>query len=65
MTPTVDSPANEFEIPHHRNLKTIWWYHSPNRGWLIQVDIGGRPLSPTGPKQFSNNFGNLLFLAVF
>jgi hypothetical protein len=21
MTPTVDSPANEFEIPHHRNLK--------------------------------------------
>jgi hypothetical protein len=23
MTPTVESPANEFEIPHHRNLKTI------------------------------------------
>jgi hypothetical protein len=23
MTPTVDSPANDFEIPHHRNLKTV------------------------------------------
>jgi hypothetical protein len=32
---------------------------------LIQVDIGGHPPFPTGSKQFSGNFGNLLFLAVF
>jgi hypothetical protein len=31
---------------------------------LIQVDIGGHPPFPTGSKQFSGNFGNLLFLAV-
>jgi hypothetical protein len=30
-----------------------------------EVDIGGHPPFPTGPKQFSGNFGNLLFLAVF
>jgi hypothetical protein len=28
------------------------------------VDIGGHPPFPTGSKQFSGNFGNLLFLAV-
>jgi hypothetical protein len=32
---------------------------------LIQVDIGGHQPFPTGSKQFSGNFGNLLFLAVF
>jgi hypothetical protein len=32
---------------------------------LIQVDIGGHPPSPTGSKQFSGNFGNLLFIPVF
>jgi hypothetical protein len=32
---------------------------------LIQVDIDGHPPFPTGSKQFSDNFGNLLFLAVF
>jgi hypothetical protein len=32
---------------------------------VIQVDIGGHPPFPTGSKQFSGNFGNLLFLAVF
>jgi hypothetical protein len=32
---------------------------------MIQVDIGGHPPSPTGSKQFSGNFGNLQFLAVF
>jgi hypothetical protein len=37
----------------------------PKEGGLIQVDIGGHPPSPTGSKQFSGNFGNLLFLAVF
>jgi hypothetical protein len=29
------------------------------------VDISGQPPFPTGSKQFSGNFGNLLFLAVF
>jgi hypothetical protein len=31
---------------------------------VIQMDIGGHPPFPTGSKQFSDNFGNLLFLAV-
>jgi hypothetical protein len=29
------------------------------------VDIGGHPLLSTRSKQFSDNFGNLLFLAGF
>ena len=29
------------------------------------MDIGGYPPFPTGSKQFSDNFGNLLFLASF
>jgi hypothetical protein len=33
--------------------------------FLIQVDIGGHPPFSTGSKQFSGNFGNLLFLAGF
>jgi hypothetical protein len=33
--------------------------------FLIQVDISGHPPFPTDSKQFSGNFGNLLFLAVF
>jgi hypothetical protein len=37
----------------------------PKEGGLIHVDIGGHPRFPTGSKQFSGNFGNLLFLAVF
>jgi hypothetical protein len=32
---------------------------------MIQVDIGGHPPFPTGSKQFSGNFDNLLFLTVF
>jgi hypothetical protein len=32
---------------------------------LIQMDISGHPPFPTGSKQFSDIFGNLLFLAVF
>jgi hypothetical protein len=35
------------------------------KGQVIQVDIGGHPPFPTGSKQFSGNFGNLLFLAGF
>ena len=36
--------------------------HTPR---MIQVDISGHPPFPTGSKQFSGNFGNLLFLAGF
>jgi hypothetical protein len=32
---------------------------------LIEVDIDDHPPFPTGSKQFSGNFGNLLFLAGF
>ena len=32
---------------------------------MIQVDIGGHPPFPTGSKQRSGNFDNLLFLAGF
>jgi hypothetical protein len=42
-----------------------WRPFIPKEGGLIQVDIGGHPPFPTGSKQFSGNFGNLLFLAVF
>jgi hypothetical protein len=44
---------------------TQWRPFLPKEGGLIQVDIGGHPPFPTGSKQFSGNFGNLLFLAVF
>jgi hypothetical protein len=42
-----------------------WRPFLPKEGGLIQVDIGGHPPFPTGSKQFSGNFGNLLFLVVF
>ena len=42
-----------------------WIYLLPKEGGLIQVDIGGYPPFPTGSKEFSSNFDNLLFLAVF
>jgi hypothetical protein len=32
---------------------------------MIQVDIRGHPPFPNGSKQFSDHFGNLLFLACF
>jgi hypothetical protein len=44
---------------------TQWRPFLPKEGGLIQVYIGGHPTFPTGSKQFSGNFGNLLFLAVF
>jgi len=34
------------------------------KSFMIQVDIGGHAPFPTSSKQFSGNFGNLLFLAV-
>jgi hypothetical protein len=43
-------------------LLSLWKYV---KNLLIQVDIGGHPPSPTGPKHVFGNFGNLLFLAVF
>jgi hypothetical protein len=42
-----------------------WRPFLPKDGGLIQVDIGGHPPLPIRSKQFSGNFGNLLFLAVF
>jgi hypothetical protein len=33
--------------------------------FMIQMDIGGHPPFPTGSKQLSEIYGNLLFLAVF
>jgi hypothetical protein len=42
-----------------------WRTLLPKEGVLIQVDIGGHPPFPNGSKQFSGNFGNLLFLAGF
>jgi hypothetical protein len=42
-----------------------WRPFIPKDGVLIQLDISGHPPFPTGSKQFSGNFGNLLFLAVF
>jgi hypothetical protein len=60
-------------IPHLSMVETYYFFHDfkslhalKNLSQvLIQVDIGGHPPSPTGSKQFSDNFGNLLFLAVF
>jgi hypothetical protein len=51
-----------FPLPGH---SMQWIPFLPKEGGLIQVDIGGHPPFPTGSKQFSGNFGNLLFLAVF
>jgi hypothetical protein len=44
---------------------TQWRPLLPKEGGLIQVDIGGHPPFPNGSKQFSDHFGNLLFLAGF
>jgi hypothetical protein len=44
---------------------TQWRPLLPKEGVLIQVDIGGHSPFPTGSKHFSDNFGNLLFLAGF
>jgi hypothetical protein len=46
-------------FPHQRPLGIIFLHQ------MIQVDIGGHPPFPTGSKQLSGNFGNLLFLAGF
>jgi hypothetical protein len=55
--------SNRFPLSPRNS--TQWRPLLPKEGGLIQVDIGGHPPSPTGPKHVSNNFGNLLFLAVF
>jgi hypothetical protein len=41
-----------------------WRPFLPNDGVFIHMDIIGHPPFPTVPKQFSDNFGNLLFFAV-
>jgi hypothetical protein len=46
-------------------LYSIWISHFLIfLGLMVQVDIGGHPPFSTASKQFSGNFGNLLFLAV-
>jgi hypothetical protein len=42
-----------------------WRLFLPKDVGLVQVDIGGHPPFPTGSKQFSGYFCNLLFLVVF
>jgi hypothetical protein len=41
-----------------------WRKFLPKEGGLIHVDIGGHPPFTTVSKQFSGNFGYLLFLVV-
>jgi hypothetical protein len=41
-----------------------WRPFIDKEGGYIYMDIGGHPPFPTGSKQFYDNFGNLLFLAV-
>jgi hypothetical protein len=62
-----NSPRFRFSnrFPLSPGNSTQWRPLLPKEGGLIQVDIGGHPPSPTGPKHVSGNFGNLLFLAVF
>jgi hypothetical protein len=62
-----NSPRFRFNnhFPLSPGNSTQWRPLLPKEGGLIQVDIGGHPPSPTGPKHVSGNFGNLLFLAVF
>jgi hypothetical protein len=52
-----------FSLPPGNSMQ--WRPLLPKEGELIQVDISGHPPFPTGSKQFSSNFGNLLFLAGF
>jgi hypothetical protein len=61
------SPRFRFNnrFPLSPGNSTQWRPLLPKEGGLIQVDIGGHPPSPTGPKHVFGNFGNLLFLAVF
>jgi hypothetical protein len=61
-----NSPRFRFNkrFPLSPGNSTQWRPLLPKEGGLIQVDIGGHPPFPTRSKQFSGNFGNLLFLAV-
>jgi hypothetical protein len=74
QTKQRDVSSNTSNSPRCRSSKrfslspgnsTQWRPLLPKEGGLIQVDIGGHPPFPTGSKQFSGNFGNLLFLAGF
>jgi hypothetical protein len=55
--------TNCFSLSPRNSMQ--WIPLLPKEGGLIQVDIGGHPPFPNGSKQFSGNFGNLLFLAGF
>ena len=62
---SVFLPSNEDLLEAMTEFCPLTWCHSRALSSLIQVDIGGHPPFPTGSKQFSGNFGNLLFLAGF
>jgi hypothetical protein len=67
LDPSVDhsrSASSLYQVLSHYNNKGRIFSIGSISG-VIQVDIGGHPPSPTGPKHVSGNFGNLLFLAVF
>jgi hypothetical protein len=50
---------------HAMNLEDLIHENLSHSECLIQMDIGGHPPFPTGSKQRSDIFGNLLFLVVF
>jgi hypothetical protein len=64
---TSNSPRCRFNKRFSLSLEnsTQWRPFLPKEGGLIQVDIGGHPPFPNGPKWLSGNFDNLLFLAGF
>jgi hypothetical protein len=47
-----------------RNMEPTLGQRHRNANVMIHMDISGHPPFPTGSKQFSDNFGNLLFLVV-
>jgi hypothetical protein len=64
---TSNSPRCRSKKPFSLSLgnSTQWRPLLPKEGGLIHVDISGHPPFSTGSKQFSDNFGNLLFLVGF
>jgi hypothetical protein len=61
---TIWMELSSFAIKCNICLFYIFNTIKPLGAKMIQVDIGGHPPFPTGSKQFYDNFGNLLFLAV-
>jgi hypothetical protein len=62
---TLSSDQYVAPIWDEKQEDAITYLEDTLRLYGIQVDIGGHPPFPTGSKQLSGNFGNLLFLVVF